>query len=153
MKKIIITWLSLCIAAFAYQAGDTLSKEIQNQTKITKEKIYIIDFFASWCNSCKKEIPHLSKLNNTIDKSKIELIGIDVDEDINAGHKFQAMLKANGDLNFKVIDDPNGKIVKEFSPIGMPAIYIVKNNKVVDYIFGARDNIDQLILKTIKELK
>jgi len=34
----------------------------------------------------------------------------------------------------------------------MPSLYVVKNGKVIDFLFGAKDNIDELILEEIKEL-
>jgi len=138
---------------FSYQKGDTLSQNIQGKLTIKQDKIYIVDFFASWCPSCEKEMPYISKVNNLINKEKIEIIGVCVDEDINMGQKFQEELKQNNALNFKVIDDTKGEIIKEFNPVDMPALFFIKENKVVDSIIGAKDNIDKVILEILKGLK
>ena len=98
-------------------------------------------------------MPHLSKVNDTIDKSKIELIGIDVDENLEKGQTFQKELREAKSLNFRVVDDPKGEIVKLFEPVGIPALYIVKDGKVIDFLFGAKDNIDKLLLDVLKELQ
>ncbi len=151
--RIFITLLLLSSLLFSYQKGDTISQDIQDRLNIKENKIYIIDFFASWCISCKKEMPYLSKINDTIDKEKIEIIGVDVDEDIKKGQSFQKELRNTNKLNFKVIDDPKSEIIKVFNPVGMPALFIIKNSKVAGSIIGAKDNIDKIILNELKGLE
>ncbi|SFV59481.1 thiol:disulfide interchange protein (thioredoxin) [hydrothermal vent metagenome] len=151
--RIILTILVCSSLLFSYQKGDMVSKEIKEKLNIKDDKIYVIDFFASWCASCKREMPQLSSVNDTIDKSKIELIGIDVDEDLKKGQTFQKERREAKELNFRVVDDPKGEVVKLFEPVGMPALYIVKEGKVVDFLFGARDDIDTLLLGVLKELE
>jgi len=152
MKKF-LSLVFLSIFLYGYQVSNTIDKEMQKKLQIDKDKIYIVDFFASWCSSCKKELPELAKLNNSIDKNKIKIIGVDVDTDIKDGRKFQKELRQNGSLNFTVIDDPKSIIVKKFNPIGMPTLFIIKQNKIVDIIIGAKDDIDQLVLKKLKEVR
>ncbi len=143
----------LITLAFSYQKGDLISKEIQNKLGLEKDKIYIIDFFASWCPSCKKEMPYISKVNSNLDQNRVNIIGVCVDEDIKEGQKFQKELKEANALNFKVIDDPKGEIIKEFNPAGMPALFFIKDNKVQESIIGAKANIDKAILKILKDLE
>ena len=152
MKFFILT-LFLSSLLFSYQKGDTLPQDMQNKLTIQDNKIYIIDFFASWCGSCKKEIPYISKVHQKIDSTKVEIIGIDVDKDIQKGKSFQEELKTNNALTFRVINDPQNNIIKEFKPIGMPALFYVQNNKIIDVIYGAIDNVDEVILKDIKRLQ
>ena len=147
--RFITVLLLLTSLLFSYQKGDTISQNIQDKLSIKENKIYIIDFFASWCVSCKKEIPYLSKINDTLDKEKIEIIGVDVDEDIKKGQSFQKELN----INFRVIDDPKSEIIKLFDPVGMPALFFIKNNKIAGSIIGAKDNIDKIILNELKWLE
>ncbi len=151
--RMIILFFVFSILLFSYEKGDVVEDTIKQNLKMKNNKIYVIDFFASWCNSCKKEIPYISKVNKQIDQVKFEIIGVDVDKDPKKAEVFQKGLKQKGNLNFRVVNDPANQIIKHFAPIGMPALYIVKNGKVVDYLFGARDHIDQLILKVLKEME
>lgn len=151
--RLLTTLLLFSTLLFSYQKGDVVSQDIQNTLNIKENKIYIIDFFASWCASCKKEMPYLSKINDTINKEKIEIIGIDVDEDIKKGQSFQKELKDANKLNFKVIDDPKSEIIKAFNPVGMPALFFIKNDKVAGSILGAKDDIDKIILNELKGLE
>jgi thiol-disulfide isomerase/thioredoxin len=129
---------------FAYQVGDMIDKEIVKELDIDN-KIYVVSFFASWCHSCKKELPLLNSLN----LKNVSIIGVDVDEDETLGKKFQQELG----LKFKIINDPKGKIISKFNPVGIPAIYIIKNRKIKHILIGAQDNIDSKIIQYIGELK
>ncbi len=152
MKSAIISLL-LIGNLFAYEKGDIISQDMASHLGCTDNKVYVIDFFASWCGSCKKEIPLISIANKQIDKNKVEIIGIDVDKKIQQGIKFQERLRANDDLNFRVINDPQNLIISKFAPIGMPTLYYVKNRKIIDIITGAVDNIDEKILNDLKEME
>ena len=152
MRFLILT-LFLSSLLFSYQEGDTISQNIQTKLNIKEDKIYIIDFFASWCKSCKKEIPYISKVYQKVDSSQVEIIGIDVDKDIEKAKSFQKELKSKNALTFRVINDPQNSIVKEFNPIGMPALFYIQNNKVVHMIYSAVDNIDEIILNDLKRLQ
>ncbi len=134
---------------FGYQKGDRVSANIIQKLHLQKEKIYIIDFFASWCHSCKKELPLLLKAYADVNHTKVELIGIDVDEDITKAKKFQQTF----DLNFSVINDPKGEIIEVFNPVGIPALYFIKAHKVRAMLLGAQDHIDQKITHILKELE
>ena len=151
MKKLILFSI-LSVSLFAYQKGDTVDIAFQKHLDMKTDKVYIIDFFASWCASCKKEIPLISKANTTLDKDHVEIIGIDVDKDEAKGVAFQERLTLEGKLNFRVINDPMNLIIEKFNPIGMPALYYIKEGKVVDIIYGAVDNIDQKIISDMEKI-
>ena len=152
MKNILFSLL-LTSGAFAYQVGETLDAPIASKLGLNSDKIYVIDFFASWCGSCKKEIPLISIANNRINKHTTQIIGVDVDKNLQDGIDFQNKLKEKKRLNFKVVNDPKGEIISKFSPIGMPTLYYVKNNKVLKIITGAVDEIDNIILSDLKAMQ
>lgn len=152
MKPLLLVLIFL-VNAFAYEKGDHISENMAAHLGLTDNKIYVIDFFASWCGSCKKEIPLISEANLKIDKNSVEIIGIDVDKKVEQGIKFQESLKADNKLNFRVINDPQNLIISEFAPLGMPTLYYVKNREIVDIITGAVDNIDEEILSDLKTIE
>ena len=149
LKKILYTLCFSTISLFSLESGDMLPSSLGDKLVLEKDKIYIIDFFASWCKSCEKELPLMMNLNTKIDANSVEIIGVDVDEDISKGKAFQESLK----LNFKVIDDSKNELIKIFDPVGMPAIFIVKNSKIIATVIGAKDDIDSYILEGLKDLK
>ena len=151
--KVLLFSVLFSLQLFAYQIGDTIADKLLKTLEIKEDKAYLIDFFASWCGSCKKEIPLISEVNKKLDHNKVLIIGVDVDRNINDAINFQKTLKENKTLNFKVINDPQNTIVSAFHPIGMPTLYYVKNKKVVSILTGAIDNIDKQILHDLEKME
>lgn len=136
MKKITLFFLLSC-ALFA------------NSLEFDTDKTYVVSFFASWCGSCKKEIPQLSEIAK--ERKDIEIIGVDVDKDPQDAQKFQEELREY--FTFRVINDSSNEIIKEYKPIGMPALYIVQNKQVCANIFGAVDDLKAAINEALQNCK
>ena len=148
MYKILFCVL-IGISLFSYEVRDKIRPETVAQLKLKRDKIYVIDFFASWCTSCKHELPLIEKLNRQIEHEKIEILGVDVDEDIDKGITFQ---KEMG-VTFQVFNDPRGEIIKAFNPLGMPAVYLIKDSQVKSIFIGAKDEINQVILTALQKIQ
>lgn len=147
-KTILLTTLLLLSNLHAYKIGDTIDPKIIKTLNLDNSKITVIDFFASWCISCKKELPLVNKLHQDSDAKKIEILGVDTDKEIAKGIAFQKELG----LKFRVHNDKSQEIIAAFDPIGMPACYIIKDGKVVDAIFGAVSDIDKKLARKIEGL-
>jgi cytochrome c biogenesis protein CcmG, thiol:disulfide interchange protein DsbE len=143
-----ITCLAITSNLFAYNVGDTIDDGTAKALNI-ESGVAVIDFFASWCISCKKELPLIQKINEELLSSGVKIIGVDTDEDKNEGIIFQKELG----LKFPIYNDTKQEIVSKFEPVGMPAIYYVKDKKVIKTIFGAVDNIDKVIFNDLKGIK
>jgi cytochrome c biogenesis protein CcmG, thiol:disulfide interchange protein DsbE len=144
----VVTCLVITSNLFAYNVGDTIDDKTAKILNI-ESGIAVVDFFAAWCISCKKELPLIQKLSSKLESSGVKIVGVDNDEDLNEGIAFQKELG----LEFFIYNDTNQEIVSKFEPVGMPAIYYIKDKKVVKTIFGAVDNIDKVILNDLKGIK
>ncbi len=131
----------------AYKIGDTLDPKIVEVLKLDPAKVTIVDFFASWCISCKKELPLINALHQQSDSAKVEILGVDTDKELEKAEAFQ---KEMG-LKFRVYNDPSQEVIAAFDPIGMPACYIIKKGKVVDTILGAVSDIDKKLAQKLRE--
>ena len=148
LKKLLLITAISTTALFSYEVGDRVDAEIAKQLNIKDEKVYVVDFFASWCASCKIELPLISALDKQLDKSKYKIIGVNCDKKINKGKDFVKKLN----LPFDIVYDNKSKIISKFAPIGVPAIYYIKDLKVEKVIFGAVHNIDQKIQNDLKNI-
>jgi len=142
--KIILLLFMLFSTAFAYRVGDRLDSSVTQKLAMQKDTIYVLNFFASWCSSCKKELPLINQL-----PQGINVIGINIDKERAKGESFVKELK----LDFTILYDSDNAVVQKFDPVGVPAIYFIKNGQVIAQRFGALNQIDQFILNTIKEQK
>jgi len=146
IKKIVYTLIISSLGLMALETGDTLPTKVQEELKLESDKVYLLDFFASWCKSCKKELPLVQKV---YESNGVNVIAINVDKKREDGEQLVAKLG----LTFPVLYDSDKSLVEVFDPMGFPAIYYVKNNQIVKVIFGAVDNIDEQIIDDVKELK
>jgi len=50
----------------------------------SEEKLYILNFWATWCKPCVAELPYFEELNKTLnpDKAEIILVSLDFEEDL-----------------------------------------------------------------------
>lgn len=135
-------------SAFSAEVGDTISEHLQKQLNIPKGQVGVVDFFASWCLSCAKEIPDIKKMIKQDSQQKMYVVGIDVDENLDEGIAFQKELS----IDFPVINDVNQTIISEFAPIAMPALYYIIDNKIVGKHIGAVPNIDEKIKNDLQKL-
>lgn len=136
------------LTANAIEIGDIISPEIAAKLNLTPNKVAVVDFFASWCASCSKEIPDLNKFHRQQDNQNAEMIGIGVDDELAVSIAYQQKLS----IAFPVHNDTNQQIVEFFNPLGMPALYYIKNNKVIGKRIGAVDHIQQKIEQDLKDL-
>lgn len=143
---LLLVSVAVSTPAIAYQKGDKISPEVIQALNLDPEKLTIIDFFASWCSSCKKEIPMLDAM--TLDESKVELLGVCTDKKLEKGKAFQEKLN----IQFRVHNDTSQEVVSAFAPFGMPAIYFVKDGEVKEIRFGAIPKIDKVVQKDIDKL-
>ena len=132
----------------ALQRGDSLPPELAAKLALDPEKITMVDFFASWCVSCRIELPEVDHLSKELKGESVEFVGIQVDEDVEVGEKFLKEIA----LSFRVIDDQSQQVIGVFEPIGMPALYYIQHNKVLGIRFGAIPQIGEVIKQDLTQL-
>ena len=94
-----------------------------------KKKGYVINFWATWCVPCKKELPDLSLLKSRIKKHNLDVLTISIDKkNIKDQLKF---LSNNGASNLDHFFDREMKIFKALKLRGVPTTIIVDQNSYV----------------------
>ena len=112
-----------------------------------KGNIMIINFWASWCLPCKREMPSLEKLSNTFPEIKIYAINMEQPNKLRARDFFRSIGVASLDIYF----DPKFELVKQFKMRGLPtSILIDKNGKEFGRVIGEIDFTDKEFIKLLK---
>lgn len=99
--------------------------------KLDTGKIYVIEFWATWCGPCKATIPHLTELSKKY-KNKVTFAGISVWERGDVA----AFVKNMGDkMGYSVAtDDSAGFMAKNWmeaaNQTGIPTAFIVDKGKI-----------------------
>ena len=85
-------------------------------------KVLLINFWATWCAPCRKEMPDLQRLSETLDRERFGVIGVSVDEDINLVREF---LLQQG-IRFANFQDPDLSMANRLLGIEVfPTTFIV----------------------------
>src|SRR5699024_7338035 len=91
-----------------------------------KDKIILVNFWASWCTWCDKEMPDLQKLKEENDD--LMVIAVNVEE---SREKAQEYITEGG-YDFEVVLDEKGDTSAQYLVSGLPASYFVdKSGKFV----------------------
>ena len=108
----------------------------------------ILDFFASWCQPCKKSIPHIMELNRKYGKQGLQILGLSLDEDNEDLIEFIAPFK----LNYPVAL-ANEDLQTEYGLRSLPTLYIInKKGIVVEKFMGLTDEVQKNVEITVKRL-
>ncbi len=124
--------------------GNISLKLTQNgiESKDLKDKVLMLNFFATWCPPCKAEIPHLVNLQNKY-KDKLQIVAVLLEEnkDINKLKSFINEYKIN---YFVSISEKNFALAKKVyamvhAPRNMPIPLSVmfKDGKYIIHYLGA----------------
>ena len=115
-----------------------------------KGKLLLLNFWATWCEPCKEEMPSLDKLqaNSELDKIKIFAINIGK-ENLDKVDKFFIDLNIK---NFEPYFDPPTTLAKMFFLRGVPTtILINKEGQEFARVIGSIDFEDKNFINWIKK--
>jgi len=103
-----------------------------------KGNLLILNFWATWCEPCKEEMPSLDNLQINTDLDRLKIFTINIGkENIEKVNKFFLDLNIQ---NFEPYFDPPITLAKKFSLRGVPtSILIDKNGKEFARIIGSID--------------
>ncbi|WP_203257831.1 TlpA family protein disulfide reductase [Hyunsoonleella ulvae] len=109
-------------------------ERFQTFLKRTDDKTYVINFWATWCGPCVKELPYFEKLNETYKDKGVEVILVSLD----FPHVYESKLKPfieKKNLKSRVVvlnDDNENRWINEIDESwsgSIPATIIYNKNK------------------------
>ncbi len=113
-----------------------------------KGNIMILNFWATWCAPCRREMPSLEKLTHKFPEVKVYAINMEKPNKLKA----QDFFKFLGVLSLDIYFDPELKLVNQFKMRGLPtSILIDKNGMEFGRIIGEIDFVDERFIKLIKK--
>jgi len=137
MNKIIafVLLLTISASANAQQVPLIHLAELQKLMDTPSDEVRVINFWATWCAPCIKELPLFEKVNLDRKDAKVTLVSMDIDLDPNPEkvYKFVSRKKLQSQVVILNERNPNewiDKIEKEWSG-ALPATLLIntKNGK------------------------
>ena len=146
----------LSMQAHALTIGDTapdFTLKNQQDTNLNlaeqRGEIILINFWASWCGPCRKEMPVLQKLQDKYQDLGVQVWGVNVEQENQAGKDFLADL----DLSFSIFFDQTNSLSKTYQVEAMPTTVMIDRNGKVRFVFqGYQDGYEKKYAAAIKQL-
>jgi thiol-disulfide isomerase/thioredoxin len=86
-------------------------------------KVVLLNFWATWCAPCIKEMPDLSKLQKDFKRKNFKIIAIS--EDFKGAEEIRAFYKTNELTNLGIYMDKKNALFKELGIVGLPTTIII----------------------------
>ena len=113
-----------------------------------KGNLILLNFWATWCAPCKREMPSLEKLTNQFPQVKVYAINMEQPNKLKVRDFFRSIDVASLDTYY----DPKLKLVKQFKMRGLPtSILIDKNGDEFGRVIGEIDFVSDDFISLIKK--
>lgn len=138
----IVLFLAFALVSSAV-AADTLSvgttapdftlnslKGEEIHLKQLRDRTVFLNFWATWCAPCRKELPELERFYRTYKDSGLVVLAVNVDQQRSNVENFLVEAKIDSLI---VLLDPAAKAVGLYNPQGMPASFLIDRQGVIRY--------------------
>ncbi|MCS7209274.1 MAG: redoxin family protein [Fimbriimonadales bacterium] len=125
-----------------------------------KGKVYVVEFWATWCGPCRRTIPHLTKLAEKY-KDKATIIGVSIWERVDEKnpeahiqHVEQFVQQMGDKMNYVVaVDGADGATAEAWMVAagqnGVPTAFVVDQQKRIVWIGHPMVNLDKVLEQVI----
>ena len=99
-------------------------------------RVVFLDFWATWCDPCREEIPHFIDLQNKYGAQGLQVIGISMDDDPEPVRDYYQRFK----MNYPVVMG-NAKIGELYGGVlGLPIAFVIgRDGRIYNKHIGAID--------------
>lgn len=86
-KIALFLFLSFSLASYSQNVKLLTVDQLQERIKNGKDSTYVVNFWATWCAPCIKELPHFERLNQEYKSEKLAvlLVSVDFKSKLNSG--------------------------------------------------------------------
>lgn len=144
----------------SYAASEKLSGKAANFTlksrsgkniKLSELRgdVVMLNFWASWCGPCRKEMPLLEKIHKKYKRLGFTLLGVNVEENSKAAKNYLKDVK----VTFPILFDTTNKTSKLYDVSAMPTTILIDRNGNKRFIHkGYKPGYENDYKKQIKKL-
>ncbi|HET9446010.1 MAG TPA: TlpA disulfide reductase family protein [Steroidobacteraceae bacterium] len=101
-------------------------------------KVVLVDFWASWCEPCRRSFPWLNSMHARYAERGLVVIGVNVDRERAQAERFLRDVPAA----FPIVYDPAGALASHYDLPGMPVSLVIgPNGEVVARHVGFRSGL------------
>tara|TARA_Y100000589_G_scaffold113653_1_gene107988 strand:- start:4522 stop:5694 length:1173 start_codon:yes stop_codon:yes gene_type:complete len=112
--------------------------------------VILLEFMATWCSNCEKQLPKMVKLKNNFEESDVSFIFVSYKEKLETIQKY---LESHHEITWPVAITPDGLGALRYGVKGLPGIYILDSNRRVRFIHKGGIGSGKLKAEILKLLK
>src|SRR5690606_12792913 len=128
-------------------------KRLQPATRFEENKVYVVEFWATWCRPCIAMMPHLAHLQSEYGYDKLRIIGVTIEPKEVVEPFLERRVpgmeeKTYGELtsNYSLTADPDRSVYDDYMSASgvfvLPAAFVIGKSGFVEWI-GHSTQIDQ----------
>jgi len=119
--------------------------------KDLKGKVVVINFWATWCPPCRREMGSLERLYQATKDKNVEVLAVNIGEDMETVFSFLGMVEPAP--NFQMLFDNEAVSMNKWGVKGLPTTYILKPDGTIAYkAVGGREFDHPDILQKVTQL-
>ena len=136
----------------AVDLKDISGKSVRTDTLQNGGRPLIIDFFATWCKPCNRELSAISEVyEDWQEETGVKLIAVSIDEAHNI-HKVKPLVDRLG-WPYEVLLDPNSDLKRASGIESIPYTLVVDGNGRIVYKHqGYTDGAETELIEKVREL-
>ena len=135
MKKLVVHDSPVATSSVAFQLEDDRG---ETTLEAWQGKYVLINFWATWCAPCRKEMPLLAELQTELGGEDFEVVTIATGKNDPAA--MARFFSEIGVTNLPLHADPNSAVAREMGVLGLPAtIIIARDGTEVARLLGDAD--------------
>ena len=116
-----------------------------------KKNVVVLNFFATYCAPCIKEIPAYNRLFQKYQGQAVKLVYVNVDPDLNEDKAQRFILERKVEVPLLL---PNQEqVVKDYGVVGLPRIVVIdREGKIVQVITGFQEDLEKQLMDMVGPL-
>ncbi|MGI9015337.1 MAG: redoxin domain-containing protein [Phycisphaerales bacterium] len=101
------------------------------------DKVYIVEFWATWCGPCRASMPHVSALQKQYEEYGVQFIGVS-DEPLDTVKSFLSQEEWDAKTEYTLTTDPDRSVFTDYMQAsgssGIPTAFIVGKDQKIEWI-------------------